>query len=64
MLAAPRKLRERLVTKSQSAIFFRPKEEVFLLRDNTAFASGVICIVVWSCLTASSREPSACIKRP
>ena len=52
------------MTKSQPAIFFRPAEEAFLLRDNTALASGVICIVVWSWRTASSREPSACFKRP
>jgi hypothetical protein len=40
------------------------EEESGLLRDNTAIASGVICIVVWSWRTASSRVVSACFKRP
>ncbi len=35
-----------------------------MLRDNTALASGVICIVVWSWRTASTRVVSACLKRP
>jgi hypothetical protein len=46
-----------------SAVFFRPNEEAGLLRCNTPCATGVICIVIWSWRTASSREVSACVKR-
>ena len=64
MFTAPRELWPRQRPAPQLTVFLGPAEEPRLLRDNTALASGVICIVVWSWRTASSREPSACFKRP
>jgi hypothetical protein len=43
---------------------FGPLDEATLLCFNTARATGVIGIVVWSWRTASTREVSGCLKRP
>jgi hypothetical protein len=58
MLTAAREERRESAAAAQLPVFFCSPDEPALLCFNTFCAAGVICIVVWSWRTASTREVS------
>ena len=56
MLTASREYRWQTTARAYFAVFSRPLDEPPLFCFNTARATGVIGIVVWSWRTASTRE--------
>jgi len=58
VLATPGEDRRQTIAGAYLPVFLGPLEEPRLLCFNTACATGVIAIVVWSWRTASTREVS------